>query len=95
MPKFTYPIVFILNPDTNWYNGYVPDLAVFSEGEKLEDVYAEAEELMLAYLTLATKYDAEIPTPSSLEEVSTKWAGYKVSLVSAATNDQQKKSKKA
>jgi len=94
MPKFTYPIVFILNPDTGWYNGYVPDLAVFSEGEKLEDVYAEAEELMLAYLTLAVKYDADIPAPSSLEEISAKWAGYKVSLISAATQDAKLKSKK-
>ena len=90
MPKFTYPIVFILNPDTGWYNGYVPDLAVFSEGEQLEDVYAEAEELMLAYLTLATKYDAEIPTPTSLEEISKKWEGYKVSLISVTTKDAKK-----
>ena len=83
MPKFTYPIIFILNPDTNHYNGYIPDLALFCEGEKLEEVYSEAEYLIHKYFTLALKYNVETPGPSTLEEVSNKWKGYKVSLITA------------
>lgn len=81
--KFTYPMVFIFNEDENIYNGYIPDLTLYCEGETLETVYACAEELIKYYFELATKYDTEVPTPSPMEEVSNKWVGYKVSLITA------------
>jgi len=83
VPKFTYPIVFILNPETGVYNGFVPDLLIFAEGEKLEEVYERAGEILQKFFELQQKYDEEVPGPSSLDEISTKWAGYKVSLLTA------------
>jgi predicted RNase H-like HicB family nuclease len=83
MPTFTYPMIFILNEDTELYNGYIPDLLLYCDGETLESVYATARELINYYFELATKYDTEIPQPSTLEEVSKKWTGYKVSLITA------------
>ena len=83
MPKFTYPMVFIFNEETGLYNGYIPDLTLYCEGEVLESVYACAEELIKYYFQLATKYDTYIPQPSTLESVSAKWEGYKVSLITA------------
>jgi predicted RNase H-like HicB family nuclease len=85
MPKFTYPIIFILNPETEFFNGYIPDLAIFAEGKSPEDVYAEMEEILKNYMVLAAKYNTEIPDASTLDEVTKKWPGYKVSLISAAT----------
>ena len=82
MPKFTYPIIFILNEETKHHNGYIPDLAVFAEGKTPEAVYEDMEEILHNYIFLATKYSAEIPTPSTLEEIIKKWPGYKVSLIS-------------
>lgn len=81
--KFTYPMVFIFNEDENIYNGYIPDLTLYCEGETLEAVYACAEELIKYYFELAIKYDTEVIPPSTLEEVTKKWTGYKVSLISA------------
>lgn len=81
--KYTYPMVFIYNEDTGVYNGYIPDLTLYCEGETLEAVYACAEELIQYYFELATQHDTEVPAPSTLEETTKKWTGYKVSLISA------------
>lgn len=83
MPKFTYPIVFVFNETEAIYNGFIPDLVIFADGEKLEDVYARAEDLIYKYFLLATHHDIEFPPPSSLEEITKKWEGYKVSLITA------------
>ena len=83
MPKYTYPIIFILNEETRHHNGYIPDLAIFAEGKTPEDVYEQMEEILKNYMALAVKYDTEIPTPSSLETITKKWPGYKVSLITA------------
>lgn len=87
--RFTYPMVFIFNEDENIYNGYIPDLTLYCEGETLESVYACAEELIKYYFELATKYDTEVTTPSTLEEISKKWTGYKVSLITAEVADKK------
>ena len=39
-------MVFIFNEEENIYNGYIPDLTLYCEGETLEAVYACAEELI-------------------------------------------------
>lgn len=83
MPKFTYPMVFVMNEESGLYNGYIPDLTLYCEGETVESVYAVAEELIEYYFQLAEKHDTEVPTPSSLDIISDKWKGYKVSLITA------------
>ena len=83
MPKFTYPIIFILNEETKCHNGYIPDLAIFAEGQTPEEVYAEMEIILKNFMYLSTKYNTEIPAPSTLDETVRKWPGYKVSLISA------------
>ena len=83
MPKFTYPIVFILNPETGGYNGFIPDLLIFAEGEKLEDVYEDAHETLTKFFALQQKYGKDVPAPSGLDEMTAKWEGFKVSLITA------------
>jgi hypothetical protein len=83
MLKVTYPIIFIHNPETDQQNGYIPDLAIFADGNTPEEIYAEMGDLLRNYMIIALKYDADIPVPSTLDEVTRKWPGYKVSLVTA------------
>jgi len=83
MPKYTYPIIFILNEETKRHNGYIPDLAIFAEGDSPEEVYAEMEDILKNFMYLSNKYNTEIPNPSTFDEVVNKWPGYKVSLISA------------
>jgi len=83
MPKYTYPIIFILNEETGQHNGYIPDLAIFAEGATPEDVYAEMEGILKNFMHLSNKYNTEIPEPSTLDATTKKWPGYKVSLISA------------
>ena len=83
MPKFTYPVVFIFNEETQAQTGYIPDVAIFSAGETPEDVYAELEEVLKHYIKFSLKHDTEIPTPTSLDDITKKWKGYKVSLITA------------
>lgn len=82
-------MVFIFNEDENIYNGYIPDLTLYCEGETLESVYSCAEELIKYYFELAVKYDTEVPSPSSMETISGKWSGYKVSLITADIPEQK------
>lgn len=83
MPKYTYPIIFILNEETKYHNGYIPDLAIFAEGQTPEEVYSGMEEILKNFMYLSNKYNTEIPAPSTLDEITKKWPGYKVSLISA------------
>lgn len=87
MPKFTYPIVFIFNEATDYYNGYVPDLGICAYGEKLEEVYANAENMVREYFIILLKEGFEVPTATSLEDITKKWKNYKVSLLTANLPD--------
>lgn len=82
-------MVFIFNEEDGIYNGYIPDLTLYCEGETLESVYSCAEELIKYYFELATKYDTEVPTPSTMEDITKKWTGYKVSLITADIPDKK------
>ena len=75
--------MFILNQETNFHNGYIPDLALFSEGQNIEDVYEEMTDILRNYISLAIKYEADVPLPSTLNDITGKWPGYKVSLITA------------
>jgi predicted RNase H-like HicB family nuclease len=83
MKSFTYPIVFILNRETGQYNGFIPDLAIAAEGATLEEVIKHAQELLAKFFELATKYDTDVPPPSTLESTYAKWKGYKIMYVTA------------
>ena len=83
MPKFTYPVVFILNSGTDEYFGFIPDLGILARADKLEDAYAQAESELFEYFKIAVQDDMLYPPPSSLGETIKKWDGYKVSLLSA------------
>ena len=83
MKSYTYPIVFVLNKETNMYNGYIPDLAIAAQGQTMEEVIAEAQELLAKFFNLAVKYGTDVPEPSSLEATYEKWKGYKVMYVTA------------
>ena len=83
MQKFTYPVVFIFNEETNVHNGYIPDLALFAKGDTPEEVYSEMELILKTFMFLSVRYNADPPAPSTLDETVAKWPGYKVSLISA------------
>ena len=83
MRTYTYPIVFIMNRETNMYNGFIPDLAIACEGASLEDVIAHAQALLKKFFELAIKYETDVPEPSTLEATYDKWKGYKVMYVTA------------
>lgn len=83
MKSYTYPIVFIFNEETKNYNGFIPDLAIGAEGSTLEEVIKDAEKIMTKFFELVTKYETEVPEPTSLEATYTKWKGHKVMYVTA------------
>ena len=83
MKSYTYPIIFILNRETNTYNGFIPDLAIAAEGTTLEEVISHAQSLIAKFFELAIKYNTDVPEPSSLEATYDKWKGYKVMYVTA------------
>ncbi|MCL2771540.1 MAG: type II toxin-antitoxin system HicB family antitoxin [Firmicutes bacterium] len=81
MKEIEYPIVFILNPETHQFNGYIPDLAIACEGETIEETLQAAEELVARFFELSKKYEIEVPEPSAIEHIKSKWNGYQVASV--------------
>jgi predicted RNase H-like HicB family nuclease len=78
-------MVFVFDEESGAYSGFVPDLILYCEGKTIEDVYECARQLIQYYFELATKYETEIPEPSTLDRVSLKWPEHKVSLITAET----------
>jgi hypothetical protein len=78
-------MVFIFDEDANVYSGLIPDLILYCEGENIEKVYESARQLIQYYFQLATKYETEIPEPSTLDKIAAKWPAYKISLITAET----------
>ncbi|MCL2621732.1 MAG: hypothetical protein FWD32_01720, partial [Firmicutes bacterium] len=90
MKSWTYPVVFVLNPETNFYNAFVPDLAICSEGETKELALQEMQNYVKRYFELATKYNTEVPEASTLEQITKKWEGYQVMLLTSVVGDADK-----
>jgi predicted RNase H-like HicB family nuclease len=78
-------MVFIYDEEASVYSGLIPDLILYCEGDTIEKVYENARQLMQYYFELATKYETEIPEPSTLDRVAEKWPEYKISLIAAET----------
>ena len=91
MQKYTYPIVFIYNEETGYYNGYIPDLHLSAVGEKLEDAYADAEDAMTKYFQIVLEDQLDVEPPSTLEKIAAKWVGFKTSLISVDLTPAKKK----
>ena len=88
MPKFTYPVVFIMNKEAGEYYSFVPDLGIVADGKTMEEAYNEIDEIFYGYFKIALKHDVEIPTPTSLDDITKKWKDYKVSLITANLPDE-------
>ena len=83
MKKHSYPAVALLNQSTGSYHIYLPDLALFAEGETLEGAYGDIHHALKTYIHLATQYKVDIPRPSPLEQICSSWQGYTATLISA------------
>ena len=78
-----YPVVFTRNENGIGYSAFLPDLGLFAAGERLEDAYNEASTLVNQYFVVAKQLDYDYPTPSTLDEITARWGGHKISLLSA------------
>jgi predicted RNase H-like HicB family nuclease len=76
--KLEYYFVLIFNEETNFYNGYAPDLTMYAEGSTKDSVVGCLSELLIYYFELAAKHETDIPAPTSIEELKKKWKRYDV-----------------
>jgi hypothetical protein len=74
----SYSFVLIFNNETNLYNLYYPDLTLYAEGDTIKNVIGVSLELIKYYFDLATKYETEVPRPSSAKALKEKWTGYEI-----------------
>jgi len=59
-------------------------LAIFVEGEELEEVYVNAKTFINRYFDITIKNGMDFPSASDLDIIKNKWKGYKVPLVTAS-----------
>ena len=89
MNVIKYPMAVKTNTETGEINGWLPDLTVLARGKTTEEMKTQAIEYVKEYLNLAISHDAKIPTPTSSNEMQTKWTqanGYYVDFISVDIN---------
>ena len=74
----SYTVVFIINDETNMYNGYCPDLAIACEGKTKQIAIANLAELLQRFFTTAIKYNVEVTPPNSFEKIKIRWINYEL-----------------
>lgn len=86
MKKFVYPAVFYYDNATKLYCAAIKDLAIFIDGETVEDAHNSASELLKVFISTSLKYEDDIPEPTSFEEFVGKHPQNLVMLVECEIN---------
>jgi len=71
MKKCIYPLVIYADKEEQMYLSLFPDLDLSASGDTIEEVYLDALENLQTYLQLAKKFDSDIPSASTFEEMAT------------------------
>lgn len=81
MNKFVYPAVFYYDQNSKTYCAAIDDLALYTVGDTVEDAHKNASAVLETFVSTSLKYDFEIPTPSSFDELILKHPKNLVMLV--------------
>lgn len=68
MKKFIYPAVFYFDKNTKTYCAAIKDLALFVDGETIEEAHKNASDVLESFVSMVLKFGDEMPTPSVFDE---------------------------
>ena len=83
MKKYVYPAVFYYDEQAKLYCAAIEDLALYIDGETVEQAHASAAEILKFFIDTSLKYGDDLPLASSFVEVVTKHPKNLVMLVEA------------
>lgn len=69
MKKFVYPAVFYYDDDTKTYCAALDDLALYVEGDTVEQAHENASSALEIYISSCMRYEDDIPEPSSFDDI--------------------------
>ena len=87
MKKFVYPAVFYYDNVTKMYCAAIKDLAIYIDGETVEEAHKLVTEILESFIVTSLKYDDELPPPTPFEEVVEKYPKNLVMLVECSVNN--------
>ena len=67
--KYTYPAVFYQSEEYGDYAVEFSDIAIYAEGDTMEDAYQNAQKYLLKYLEVCDELDAAPNEPNTFEEM--------------------------
>lgn len=81
MKKFVYPAVFYYDNVTKLYCAAIKDLAIFIEGETVEEAHKFVTDLLKVFVSTSMKYGDALPDPTPFEQMVDKYPKNLVMLV--------------
>lgn len=87
MKKFVYPAVFYYDNVTKLYCAAIKDLAIYIDGETVEEAHKSVTELLKVFVSTSLKYDDELPQPSPFDEIVAKYPKNLVMLVECSMSN--------
>ena len=68
MKTYVYPAVLYSGDDGFEYLS-LPDLNLLTVGDTTEETFVKGRQSLISYFELATRFDTEIPEPSSFDDI--------------------------
>lgn len=87
MKKFVYPAVFYYDNVTKLYCAAIKDLAIYIDGESVEEAHKIITQMLESFVKLSLKFGDELPSPTPFEEMVEKYPKNMVMLVECTVNE--------
>ena len=81
MKTYVYPAVLYSGDDGFEYLS-LPDLNLLTGGDTTEDTFVKGRQSLISYFELATRFDTEIPEPSSFDDIKKQYPNKNVVMLS-------------
>jgi len=68
MKRFVYPMVIFEDKTASEFTVLFPDLDIVTSGNSVEEAYLKGKDYLDSYLDMATKFEADLSSPSTYKE---------------------------
>ena len=86
MKTYVYPAVLYSGDDGFEYLS-LPDLNLLTVGDTTEETFVKGRQSLISYFELATRFDTEIPEPSTFEDIKKRYPDKNVMMLDVSVEE--------
>lgn len=86
MKTYVYPAVLYSGDDGFEYLS-LPDLNLLTVGDTTEETFVKGRQSLISYFELATRFDTEIPEPSSFDDIKKQYPNKNVVMLDVSVEE--------